>query len=86
MFSLPGATEWLVIAIVGLLIFGKRLPEVARNLGRTVVEFKKGIRDMQEEVRTSTNTPPPPRQIAPADVVERLPETPAVETTEAHQN
>jgi sec-independent protein translocase protein TatA len=84
MLSLPGATEWLVIAIVGLLIFGKRLPEVARNLGRTVVEFKKGIRDMEEEVRT-TASKPPPRQIAPSDLAERLPDSTS-EPQEVRQN
>ena len=46
--SMPGSTEWLVLLLIGLLVFGRRLPEVARNLGRTVNEFKKGLRDFQE--------------------------------------
>jgi sec-independent protein translocase protein TatA len=50
MFGLPGWAEILVIAFVGLLIFGKRLPDVARSLGKSVVEFKKGIRDISSEV------------------------------------
>lgn len=58
-FSLPGGMEWIVIAGVGLLIFGRRLPEVARNLGRTVVEFKRGIRDVEDDIHRSSNTPPP---------------------------
>ncbi len=62
-FSLPGGVEWIVIAGVGLLIFGRRLPEVARNLGRTVVEFKRGIRDVENDIDRSSSTPP--RQIAP---------------------
>ncbi|NOX58810.1 MAG: twin-arginine translocase TatA/TatE family subunit [Planctomycetes bacterium] len=46
----------MVIAFVGLLIFGKRLPDVARSLGKSVVEFKKGIRDVQDEVTSAGST------------------------------
>ncbi|MCL2000913.1 MAG: twin-arginine translocase TatA/TatE family subunit [Planctomycetes bacterium] len=41
--SMPGGLEWLVIGIVALLLFGKRLPEVARSLGQALHEFKAGI-------------------------------------------
>ena len=46
--SAPGTGEWMVILLIGLLIFGRRLPEVARNLGKSVNEFKKGLRDFQD--------------------------------------
>jgi len=46
--SMPGTGEWMVILFIGLLIFGRRLPEVARSLGRSVNEFKKGLRDFQD--------------------------------------
>ena len=36
-------TTALAVLVVGLLIFGRRLPEVGKNLGRTIVEFKKGL-------------------------------------------
>src|SRR4051794_15556370 len=35
--------DGLIILAVGLLIFGRRLPEVGKNLGKTIVEFKKGL-------------------------------------------
>jgi sec-independent protein translocase protein TatA len=46
--SMPGTTEWIIILIIAVIIFGKRLPEVARNLGRSVSDFKKGMKDASE--------------------------------------
>lgn len=55
MFSMPGGWEWLIILIVALLIFGKRLPEVMKSLGRGIVEFKKGVKGVEEEVENSSS-------------------------------
>jgi sec-independent protein translocase protein TatA len=41
--SLPGGLEWIVIGLVALLLFGKRLPGVARSLGQTITEFRSGL-------------------------------------------
>jgi len=49
-FSFPGGTEWLVILVVALLLFGRRLPDVARSVGKSIVEFKKGLRDVKDEI------------------------------------
>jgi sec-independent protein translocase protein TatA len=46
--SMPGGGEWIILLVVGLLIFGRRLPEVARSLGKSVNEFKKGMREFQD--------------------------------------
>lgn len=48
--SFPGGWEWLVILAVALLIFGSRLPEVGRSIGRGIVEFKKGLKGVKDEL------------------------------------
>ena len=50
MFGLPGGMEWVVILVVGLLLFGRRMPEVARSLGKSIVEFKKGMKDVRDDI------------------------------------
>lgn len=48
---MPGAQEWFLIIIVVLLLFGaKRIPEIARALGKATKEFKKAKDDMTEEI------------------------------------
>lgn len=54
MFGL-GPTELLVVGAIALLLFGSRLPEVARGLGKSVVEFKRGLNGIEDEVRGATN-------------------------------
>ena len=45
-----GPGEWILIAGIALLLFGKRLPEVGRSLGKGIVEFKKGLKGIEDEV------------------------------------
>jgi sec-independent protein translocase protein TatA len=51
MFGL-GTWELAIVAVVVLLLFGNRLPSVMRSLGRGVVEFKKGVRGIEEDIET----------------------------------
>ena len=46
-----GWPEMVVIGLIALLIFGRRLPEVGRSLGKGIVEFKKGLKDAGDEVK-----------------------------------
>src|SRR5436190_17337649 len=56
-FGWPGPFEMIIIAGLGLLIFGKRLPEVGRSVGKTIVEFKKGMREVESEIHQIDSTP-----------------------------
>ena len=58
----PSGAEWFVILVVALLLFGKRLPEVARSMGKSVTEFKRGLqgiddvtKDVYEETKAASN-------------------------------
>lgn len=51
-----GTTELVVLAILGLLIFGRRLPEVGKSLGKSIVEFKKGLAGIEDDSRSAGDT------------------------------
>ena len=44
-------THLLVIGIIAILLFGKRLPDIARSLGKSMVEFKKGLKGLEDEIQ-----------------------------------
>jgi sec-independent protein translocase protein TatA len=58
-FGMPGPAEWIMIAAVALLLFGKRLPEVGRSLGKGIVEFKKGLKEIDTDVTKEPPATPP---------------------------
>ena len=48
-----GNAELLVILIVAFLLFGSRLPGAMRSLGRSVTEFKRGMHEVEDEMKNS---------------------------------
>lgn len=45
--------ELMIVGAIAVLLFGNKLPSVARSLGKSMTEFKKGISDIHEEVRSA---------------------------------
>jgi sec-independent protein translocase protein TatA len=48
--GMPGPVELLIVALIILLLFGNRLPGVMRSMGRGIVEFKKGIQGIEDDI------------------------------------
>ena len=47
--GMPGGMEWILIALVVLLLFGgKKIPELAKGLGSGIKNFKKAVKDDEE--------------------------------------
>jgi sec-independent protein translocase protein TatA len=58
MFGDIGFGELLIIFLVALLFFGaKRLPDLAGGLGKSIREFKRGLKDVQDEVSKEIHQP-----------------------------
>ena len=88
MFGL-GGQEILLLVVLGVLLFGRKLPEVGRSLGKTAVEFRKGLRGLEDEVSESSSPraaldPEPvkaPQRVTPATpkpMFDDAPATPSV--------
>ncbi len=60
LLGLPGGSEIIIIGIIALLLFGARLPKVARSMGKSIVEFKKGIKNVQDDIDDASDDPAPP--------------------------
>jgi sec-independent protein translocase protein TatA len=58
--AMIGPTEILIVGAVVLLLFGNRLPSVMRSMGRSVVEFKKGVQGIEDD---SEGVPPKVTQV-----------------------
>src|SRR5439155_24086071 len=68
-------TSIIVLLLLGVLLFGRKLPEMGKYLGKGIVEFKKGLRGMEDEVDaghhtanrpdpTALEAPRPPQRVA----------------------
>ncbi|MEA5615390.1 Sec-independent protein translocase subunit TatA/TatB [Nodularia spumigena] len=54
-----GWTEMIVVGVVMLLLFGRRLPEVGRSLGQGIVQFKRGLKDIGDDIDVQSKAESP---------------------------
>jgi sec-independent protein translocase protein TatA len=77
-----GTTELLIVGVLAVILFGNRLPSVARSLGKSLTEFKKGMREFESEMHSSIYSEPAGR-VSYNDQIGRstppAPEKPAAE-------
>ena len=56
----PGGWEWILILLIIILLFGaKKLPDLARSIGQSIKEFKKGVKESESEEKTATKPEQP---------------------------
>lgn len=58
-FQMLGGWEWVIILVVILLLFGHRLPGMARSLGSGITEFKRGLKEGAEKGSSGGDKLPP---------------------------
>lgn len=76
-----GVWEILIILVVILLVFGpRRLPEMAKGIGQSVREFRKGIRDLKDDISKDDE----PKKVAVVETPSAPPAQPTVHTATAH--
>lgn len=66
-----GSTEMVILFVIALLLFGKNLPQVARSLGKGMMEFKKGLAGIDDEIYAASNRPASVPQSRPLPYDER---------------
>lgn len=59
LFGMPGGSEWILILIVVLLLFGgKKIPELMKGLGSGIREFNNAKNDVKDKIREGMNEEP----------------------------
>ena len=53
-----GPGEMILVGLIALLLFGNRVPDVMRSVGRGIKEFKSGLSGVQDEIRRLDEPPP----------------------------
>ena len=80
-----GTTELLLIFLVVLLLFGaKKLPELARGMGKSIKEFKKATNEIEDDIRTAIDSPETPaKPQAQVEIPNKVSPAPAPPTAPA---
>lgn len=65
-FHQIGPMEIIVLVVLGILLFGKKLPQMGHYLGKSIVEFKKGVKGLEDDIDTGTGAAPRQEPVADA--------------------
>lgn len=55
-FNFESPTTMLILGALAVLLFGERLPEVARSIGKGLMEVKDGVRGIQKEIESAVSS------------------------------
>jgi sec-independent protein translocase protein TatA len=64
-----GPAEIAVLGVIGVLLFGRKLPEMGKYLGKSIIEFKKGMRGLEENLDDHMGGSVPASQPMPQDAI-----------------
>jgi sec-independent protein translocase protein TatA len=59
-----GTQEIMLLLVLGVLLFGRNLPGLGRSLGKTVTEFKRGVKGLEDDMEPTAA----PRAVEPEPV------------------
>ena len=85
-FTTPGPSEWMLILIIVLVLFGaKKLPELARSLGQSMNEFRKAREEFDKELQQAGQDikAPPPQLNQPHNTQQYQPQAVASQPVQA---
>ncbi len=58
LLSAPGTTEWIIILVAILVLFGgRKIPELARGIGKGIREFNDAKKGVKDEIESGMKTP-----------------------------
>lgn len=60
-----GTQEIMLLLVLGVLLFGRNLPSLGRSLGKTVTEFKKGVKGLEDDLEPTTSRTIEPEPVRP---------------------
>lgn len=69
--GLPGGSEWIIILVIILVLFGgKKIPELLRGVGKGVGELQKGLHEGKRQLEDSYRDEVTRKEADPAVIVE----------------
>jgi len=82
MISMPGGTEWILIILAVLILFGgRKIPEFMRGVGQGMGELQKGLNDVKGKMNVNMDQEPAPAPTpAPSIEASRSAQLPATST------